>query len=83
MYMQTLKNFRRFHRAIVFLMNRYWLTSILQIGSWQESHHLSLRMAQILACEQAHLFGVSREYLGGAATKASRPSRREEWGEEK
>ena len=42
-----------------------------------------LRNCKWLACEQAHLFGVSREYLGGVAAKASRRSRREEWGEEK
>ena len=35
------------------------------------------RFARTLACEQAHLFGVSREYLGGGATicEPAKPAR--------
>ena len=48
---------------------RIWNEIVRFVESWS------------LTCEQAHLFGASREYLRGG--KASRRSRREEWGEEK
>ena len=51
---------------------------VLQGIPCSHAEYISKYSPQDIACEQAHLFGVLHEYLGGTAAKASRRGRREE-----
>ena len=59
-----------------FLKTGSQMSTVLTEGKRKLGNNKTNICVQKLAREQTHLFEVSREYLGGAATKASRQSRR-------